>query len=673
MGLNPFLIALCYRICIILCFQNTNYHPDEFYQSTEAAYRVVYDNGFKSWEWDKSYQIRSYSLILPYIIYFYVLKLLNCDFTLLIVNGPSIIQAIITAISDSCLYIIMNKFTQRYLIKDNDNDNNNNNKSNKFWNSLPSWCLITHLCSWSWSFMGCRTLANTLETSLLLIINKLLLCDKQYFWSFLSLGYICYSRPTAVIPTALTISAYYYHIITTTLQKNNQYFLLESAIEFLINSCKFVVVFLIGSSICMIIDCYCTNQYNFSTFWNFYKFNIRENKAEVFGVQEWHWYFQQGIPAILGLYSCIFVSIIGVILYKGHNNNNHDNHNNNHQDKASTVMCTVFQFSSLLPTILACVSSHKEIRFLLPMLPALHCILVYLVFLLDNNNNNNSGNSNNNNNNNNEDSKIDKKSNKSWTWKRGLIVCWVVHVLIVMYLGSRHQAGPQTASKQLRHWINQRLILHTDRHTDRVETTRTRNRKYRKLPSEVYLLGQCYSFPGLAFLHPGATLGQHMRANPNYIQTNMNMNIKRNKNDGPSQVDTTAVVVRAPECWPIDISINKSSESDSDIPDRNCNSEFIQNPLKFLQRRVRSKRLITRFYQWFMNRNTKVKKWKKPFAVAVMSGHMTNELESFLLQEVGLVFHSAVHHTDFRYDYDDPLVHKQVLLYVYPSLSLSQT
>ena len=75
---NKYIIyfVIAYRFLCVFLIQGS-YHPDELYQSVEPAYRYVYEEGLETWEWSNEYKIRSYGLILLYIIYFYIVRLLH--------------------------------------------------------------------------------------------------------------------------------------------------------------------------------------------------------------------------------------------------------------------------------------------------------------------------------------------------------------------------------------------------------------------------------------------------------------------------------------------------------------------------------------------------------------------------------------------------------------------
>ena len=103
---NALLLAFVVRItfAMIIC---TSFTPDEYYQGVEQAYRTIYgSSGKPTWEWTPEYRIRSYVMILPYIILFAIGKTLGIDSIFYVTVGPRLVQGTMTAISDVCLYSI---------------------------------------------------------------------------------------------------------------------------------------------------------------------------------------------------------------------------------------------------------------------------------------------------------------------------------------------------------------------------------------------------------------------------------------------------------------------------------------------------------------------------------------------------------------------------------------
>ena len=86
-------------------------------------------------------------------------------------------------------------------------------------------------------------------------------------------------------------------------------------------------------------------------------------QAARFGVSNWHWYFTQGLPVMLGLFTPLFV--MGI--WKGY------------PRELNTLLQGAVTFILAL-----CISPHKEFRFLLPILPILHMFVAWYIMFWDN-------------------------------------------------------------------------------------------------------------------------------------------------------------------------------------------------------------------------------------------------------------------------------------------------
>jgi phosphatidylinositol glycan class B len=65
--------SLAWRLVFALLLRST-FVPDEYYQSVEAAYQLVFREGISTWEWEPANQIRSYLYTAPYMALFALLK-----------------------------------------------------------------------------------------------------------------------------------------------------------------------------------------------------------------------------------------------------------------------------------------------------------------------------------------------------------------------------------------------------------------------------------------------------------------------------------------------------------------------------------------------------------------------------------------------------------------------
>uniref|UniRef100_A0A915NEV4 Mannosyltransferase n=1 Tax=Meloidogyne javanica TaxID=6303 RepID=A0A915NEV4_MELJA len=96
-----FFHVLAFRLCCCF-FSNTWFVPDEYFQSVEVAYHLVYGKGHLSWEWLPEWALRSPLHPLIYAFPFWLLKLFSVDFGFIIRWIPNIIHAFLFAIADIC-------------------------------------------------------------------------------------------------------------------------------------------------------------------------------------------------------------------------------------------------------------------------------------------------------------------------------------------------------------------------------------------------------------------------------------------------------------------------------------------------------------------------------------------------------------------------------------------
>jgi phosphatidylinositol glycan class B len=353
----------------------TSFVPDEYYQTIEPAFNLTFgdsDLGLsKTWEWNDDYRIRSFVLLLPYLLFFQFKRLLTDHFgvflpTIIVSRGPRLIQSLLTAYSDTLLYIIMQKISGS--------------------NYFAGLALIVHLLAWSASYCLSRTLANSTETALLIIgiyffIKETNLGDlreddikiitdknaaiqdiknsdiaqpemttKPTFWKALltpsiSIALVVitvHSRPTAVLFWApLILLKTVYH---------------KSPLRYVFFECIPTGLFVFLS--CIGFDSYCYGEITITPY-NFFRINISHNYAVLYyGAKPWYWNFSNGLPVMLGLYTpFLMYSFLFTLQHT----------------EAIVLELIAFLYIILLSSITA----HQEYRFLLPCLPFLHIAVGY--------------------------------------------------------------------------------------------------------------------------------------------------------------------------------------------------------------------------------------------------------------------------------------------------------
>ncbi|KAH8366219.1 hypothetical protein KR093_010340 [Drosophila rubida] len=259
--LYVFGLILAVRLASVFIVK-TYFVPDEYWQSLEVAHKLTFGYGYLTWEWVQG--IRSYVYPLAIAAIYKVLALLQLDSVQWLVLLPRLLQALLTSYSDYRFYV---------------------------WTGKRKWALFLILVPWFWFYTGSRTLANTLEASLITIALS-------YFpWYGEGTAYLwpaaicCFLRPTAaVIWLPLTI----YHLRKSRL----------SVLELILK--RFVLIGLLVAAAGIAIDTYWHGQL-IVTPWEFLKYNIFNNIGSFYGSHPWHWYFSTGLPTVLGINTLPFV------------------------------------------------------------------------------------------------------------------------------------------------------------------------------------------------------------------------------------------------------------------------------------------------------------------------------------------------------------------------------
>lgn len=77
-----YLIMFCVRVGNALMIQ-TMFDPDEYWQSLEIAFRVVFGRGYQTWEWEQ--QIRGYAHPFVFVCVYRLIKWCNLQDTFMLV------------------------------------------------------------------------------------------------------------------------------------------------------------------------------------------------------------------------------------------------------------------------------------------------------------------------------------------------------------------------------------------------------------------------------------------------------------------------------------------------------------------------------------------------------------------------------------------------------------
>ncbi|XP_043788167.1 GPI mannosyltransferase 3 [Apis laboriosa] len=308
-----FLYLILWRLFSVFMVQ-TAHVADEYWQSLEVAHHLAFGYGYLTWEW--TMKIRNY--IYPFLlsIIYRILTLISLDYVIILTTAPRILQAIFSAYGEYKFY----EWTKN------------------------KWTLYSLCINWYWYYCATRTLINTIETTCTMIALSIYpwrgnnIKTVKYLWI---VGFLCMIRPTAII---VWLPLCFYHLYTN----------LQNKWKII---CQYSVICIICCVTSILLDTYCYGILVISP-WEFFRMNILHKIGNSYGTQHFLWYIICGLPVLLGCYYIVFLLCIWQIMK--HPSFFH------YQAVMLFVICWTLSIYSLL--------SHKEFRFLLPLLPM--CIYI---------------------------------------------------------------------------------------------------------------------------------------------------------------------------------------------------------------------------------------------------------------------------------------------------------
>jgi len=307
------LLILWRLINVILV--RTAHVPDEYWQSLEVAHRLAFGYGYLTWEWTT--MIRSYMYPFLISILYQALAIFSLDYVLLLTKLPRVFQAIFVAYGDYRFY----QWTKN------------------------KWMLISLCLNWYWYYCATRTLINSVETVCTIIALSMYpwresrMRSVKFLWI---VGFLCMARPTAAI---MWLPLCLYHIHTSSEKK-----LLLGRYILICSTC---------AAISILIDSYCYRTYVITP-WKFFQVNVLGNIGNTYGVKSALWYIYAALPVLLGLHLFPFLFACCLIFKRPG------------FFPRESIMLAVIGWTLFIYSLL----SHKEFRFILPLLP----LLIYTSF-----------------------------------------------------------------------------------------------------------------------------------------------------------------------------------------------------------------------------------------------------------------------------------------------------
>ncbi|KAF2239394.1 glycosyltransferase family 22 protein [Viridothelium virens] len=376
---DVFWILVALRIANALTI-GTFFQPDEYYQSLEPAWATVFGRESGAWiTWEWPVQLRSSLHPLLFAIVYYLSSVLSFVIDLspplraeLLVAAPKVVQGVLAALTDFYTWKLNEKLYSR--------------GSSVAWAALS----LTVLSPWQW-FFSTRTFSNNLETTLTIVAMYLW----PWHWSsdklendvidqhglrasqkksgkrrpldeltklrraLLLAACACFIRQTDAL-IWLCVGAFTLRKATA---RETTALLRESAI------CGSVVVVLEG-----LVDRWFYGTWIFPPF-RFLYYNIAQNIAVFYGTSRLDYYYTEGLPLVLT--TALPFAIVGV--WQGLRFRSEGLPANLPGSEASAAK--VSQGALRIFAIIVCILpmslsflSHKEVRFINPILPLLHVL-----------------------------------------------------------------------------------------------------------------------------------------------------------------------------------------------------------------------------------------------------------------------------------------------------------
>ncbi|RPA94437.1 hypothetical protein L873DRAFT_1701069 [Choiromyces venosus 120613-1] len=343
-----FFTILSFRLLNALTVR-TFFQPDECFQSLEPAWKMVYDEGWLTWEWRN--QLRS---IAHPALFAAVYKSADFISGLLGLQTPTKVEVL--AVAPKVLQAIFSALGDYFTAK----------LAGKLFGGAAGWTSLWFSVGSAFHFFcSTRTFSNSLETSITIIAlyywpwpqlitkkrdTKSVVVEgqidrKELQLSLLFAAFACILRPTNVLIWSSLGLFLLYHSSSR-------------------DRMRIVTEVVTVGITALVLNAVADHQYyGVWTFppMKFLEFNLVQSLSVFYGSNPWHYYLSQGLPLLLT--SFLPVSIYA--LYSFLNRSPMEHGTAAGFQLASTIVLVTFVYSLI---------SHKELRFIYPLLPILHVL-----------------------------------------------------------------------------------------------------------------------------------------------------------------------------------------------------------------------------------------------------------------------------------------------------------
>ncbi|KAI9671551.1 MAG: hypothetical protein M1817_003603 [Caeruleum heppii] len=357
------LFLVAFRLANALIIK-TFFQPDEFFQALEPAWAIAFGEQSGAWiTWEWRHQLRSYMYPALFAAMYRmcrtaanVMQLSATTGAELLVVVPKIVQAVFAALGDFFTWKLAVKLSGRH-------------------RQLADVTLFLTICSpWQW-FCSTRTLSNSLETTL----TTVALCYWPWRWSSTVAMDVTSKRSPAArqgnldgLRLSLVMAA-----SATILRPTNVLIWLPLAALALIqcrSSLRLILIREAGifgslvAALSIIVDHTFYHHWTFPPL-RFLYFNLAQSLAVFYGKNDWHYYLSQGLPLLLT--TSLPFGIVGIwqaLVPRAASATGRSAKGIGIDPLFQLAIVVMFNITTL--SLIA----HKEVRFIYPLLPALHLL-----------------------------------------------------------------------------------------------------------------------------------------------------------------------------------------------------------------------------------------------------------------------------------------------------------
>ncbi|KOC18012.1 putative mannosyltransferase [Aspergillus flavus AF70] len=366
---HVFLFLLAFRLLNALSLR-TFFQPDEFFQSLEPAWQTAFGETHGAWiTWEWRHHLRSSIHPLLFATVYSIVDLAARALRLspafradLLIVAPKSAQAILSAIGDLYTWKLA-----RYVY---------GRRSHEAWAALA----LTVLSPWQW-FCSTRTLSNCLETTITIVALNLW----PWEWSSESTPTVQPRRNTRSTTRDTGLDNTGDGAVVVRLRKC----LTLAALACILRPTNILIwmglagvawfrsawrertilcreVLLCGVSVLtgsVVLDRLYYGLWTFPPL-KFLYFNIAQSLAVYYGRNDWHYYATQGYPLLLT--TALPFTLVGLYRTLSQSQSTINTRHVSVQTQLAAICL-------LMPLVLSLIS-HKEVRFIYPLLPSLHVL-----------------------------------------------------------------------------------------------------------------------------------------------------------------------------------------------------------------------------------------------------------------------------------------------------------